>query len=101
MWLLRPFGSHNDIRGCFSLPYCSEVYRALALLLGAWASSTNLESAGVLAVEHADEELEPDGLAEAEAQHGDGVRDLLVAVGHVAQAVQQLQRQHAGLAVVI
>ena len=32
MWLLRPFGGHNDIRGCFSLPYRSEVYRALALL---------------------------------------------------------------------
>ena len=52
-----------------------------------------------MAVEHADEELEPDGLAESESQHGDGVGDLLVAVRHVAQPVQQLQRQHARLAV--
>ena len=52
-----------------------------------------------MAVEHAHQELEPDWLAEAEAEHGDGVRDLLVAVLHVAQPVQQLQRQHARLAV--
>ena len=52
-----------------------------------------------MAVEHADEELEPDGLPEAESQHGDGVGDLLVAVGQVAQPLQQLQRQHARLAV--
>ena len=51
---------------------------------------TNLESAGVLAVEHADEELEPDWLPEAESQHGDGVGDLLVAVGQVAQTLQEL-----------
>ena len=52
-----------------------------------------------MAVEHSDEELEPDRFPEAEAQHRDGVRDLLVAVGHVAQAIQQLQRQNPRLAV--
>ena len=53
-----------------------------------------------MAVEHSDEELEPDRFPEAEAQHRDGVRDLLVAVGHVAQAIQQLQRQNPRLAVI-
>ena len=52
-----------------------------------------------MAVEHSDEEFEPDRFPEAEAQHGDGVRDLLVAVGHVAQAIQQLQRQNPRLAI--
>ena len=53
-----------------------------------------------MAVEHSDEEFEPDRFPEAEAQHGDGVRDLLVAVGHVAQAIQQLQRQNPRLAAI-
>ena len=67
-----------------SIPFEELIAIHKSWFLGAWVSSTNLESAGVLAVEHADEELEPDGLAEAEAEHGDGVGDLLVAVGHVA-----------------
>ena len=54
-----------------------------------------LKDVRVVAVQHPNEKLEPDGLPEPEPQHGQRVGDLLVAVGQVAQTGQQLKRQNS------